>query len=105
MARTNLNIPAYEEVRTLNKLTRDGTGDVRTPDVLRDILACEGGEFDYVLDEGAGDLDDPVKLGMAFAYLIANRHPYVDGNLGKSLPKLPYGKCTVMTSSRIEAAA
>lgn len=45
-------------------------------DILDDIAAMRHLAFDY----GVEDLDDPVELGMAFAWCLVNEHVFLDGN-------------------------
>lgn len=73
---TTLVLPTRQELVAFNRLTADGDGSVVNEENLDDTLNLQNAAFDYDIR----DLNDPVQLGMAFAFCIANGHPFSDGN-------------------------
>lgn len=77
---TKLIVPTLVQVKAMNALT-DGTGNLRVPDsdgMVASIFEMQDAIFDF----GAAffDFNDPVVLGLTWAYLIANEHIFEDGN-------------------------
>ena len=78
---TSLRVPTLEEVKEFNKNTRDGDGTLVEPEnkgKVTDIFDMEDPIFQF--NTMGYNYEDPLVLGLAWAYLIANYHIFRDGN-------------------------
>lgn len=73
---TSLVAPSENDLVDLNKTTRDGDGTILNQGKLDDIVFMRNTAFDYAIQ----DANDPIQLGMAFAWCLVNEHVFFDGN-------------------------
>lgn len=73
---TSLATPSKNDLVDLNKTTRDGDGTILNQSKLDDIVFMRNTAFDYAIQ----DANDPIQLGMAFAWCLVNEHVFFDGN-------------------------
>lgn len=71
-----LNLPSIDDLIRMNSETQDGDGSVSNRDPLEDLVSGDHVAIQY----GVNDEMDPLQMGAAYAYVIVNFSPFVDGN-------------------------
>lgn len=77
MSVTSLNVPTLEEVKGMNEQTA-GEGCIFARDKVSGIFGMEHSIFSQ--NHVELNFEDPLVLGLSWAYLIANEHIFADGN-------------------------